>query len=78
VVTARRNKAAALKLLKRIMKKYGPPRCLVTDRQLLIPQLRDRLASPIAMRSVVGSTIGRRIPISRFDGESGPCSGFEA
>src|SRR4249919_832061 len=32
VVTARRNKAAALKLLKRIMKKYGPPRRLVTDR----------------------------------------------
>ena len=26
VVTARRDKAAALKLLKRIMKKYGPPR----------------------------------------------------
>src|SRR5271169_3395579 len=26
VVTARRDRAAALKLLKRIMKKYGPPR----------------------------------------------------
>ena len=32
VVTARRDKAAALKLLKRIMKKYGPPRGVVTDR----------------------------------------------
>jgi putative transposase len=31
VVTARRNKAAALKLLKRIMKKYGRPRAIVTD-----------------------------------------------
>ena len=31
VVTARRDKAAALKLLKRIMKKYGPPRSVVTD-----------------------------------------------
>ena len=31
VVTARRNKAAALKLLKRIMKKYGRPRTIVTD-----------------------------------------------
>ena len=31
VVTANRNKAAALKLLKRIMKKYGQPRSLVTD-----------------------------------------------
>jgi putative transposase len=32
VVTARRDKAAALKLLKRIMKKYGLPRSIVTDR----------------------------------------------
>ena len=31
VVTAKRNKAAALKLLKRIMKKYGQPRIVVTD-----------------------------------------------
>jgi putative transposase len=34
VVTARRDKAAALKLLKRIMKNYGPPRGVVTDRLL--------------------------------------------
>ena len=32
VVTAKRDKAAALKLLKRIMKKYGPPQKIVTDR----------------------------------------------
>jgi putative transposase len=32
VVTARRDKAAALKLLKRIMKKYGLPQNTVTDR----------------------------------------------
>ena len=32
VATARRDKAAALKLLKRIMKKYGAPRSIVTDR----------------------------------------------
>jgi putative transposase len=31
VVTSKRNKAAALKLLKRIMKKYGAPRSIVTD-----------------------------------------------
>ena len=31
VVTARRGKAAAIKLLKRIMKKYGPPHSVVTD-----------------------------------------------
>ena len=33
---------------------------------------------PTATRSVVGSTIARRIRISRFDDENGPCSGFEA
>ena len=32
VVTARRDKAAALKLLKRIMKNYGRPQSIVTDR----------------------------------------------
>src|ERR1700722_6274663 len=31
VITSERNKAAALKLLKRIMKKYGAPRSIVTD-----------------------------------------------
>ena len=31
MVTAKRDKAAALKLLKRIMKKYGRPRKIVTD-----------------------------------------------
>ncbi|MBV8440621.1 MAG: DDE-type integrase/transposase/recombinase [Hyphomicrobiales bacterium] len=31
VVTAKRDKAAALKFLKRIMKKYGCPRSVVTD-----------------------------------------------
>ena len=31
VVTAKRDKAAALKLLKRIMKRYGAPRSIVTD-----------------------------------------------
>ncbi len=31
VVTAKRDKAAALKFLKRILKKYGRPRTIVTD-----------------------------------------------
>jgi putative transposase len=31
VVTVRRDKAAALKLLKRVMKRYGRPRKIVTD-----------------------------------------------
>ena len=31
VVTGKRDKAAALKFLKRIMKQYGQPRSVVTD-----------------------------------------------
>ena len=71
VVTAKRDKAAALKFLKRIMKKYGRPLSVVTDGALLLSRgdERDRQRrSPIAPR----------IRISRFDDENGPCSGFEA
>ena len=54
VVTAKRDKAAALKFLKRIMKKYGRPRTVVTDglcsypsdKALMTPQhLTRRLAA---------------------------------
>jgi putative transposase len=37
VVTAKRDKVGALKLLKRIMKKYGRPRTIVTDRLRAYP-----------------------------------------
>ena len=37
VVTAKRDKAAALKFLKRIMKKYGRPKSVVTDRLCSYP-----------------------------------------
>ena len=42
VVTAKRNKAAALKLLKRIMKKYGRPRTFVTDRLRAYSAVNER------------------------------------
>ncbi len=38
VVTAKRDKAAALKFFKRIMKKYGRPLSVVTDGLALIPR----------------------------------------
>ena len=38
VVTAKRDKAAALKFMKRIMKKYGQLRSVVTDGLCFIPQ----------------------------------------
>ena len=48
VVTAKRDKAAALKLLKRIMKKYGRPRKIVTDGlALTLQDASRRKARPI-------------------------------
>src|SRR5271170_6028932 len=76
VVTAKRDKAAALKFLKRIMKTHGRPRKIVTDG--LCSYSAAMSATQTAKRPVVGSTIGRRILINRFADENGPCSGFEA
>jgi putative transposase len=55
VVTAKRDKAAALKFLKRIMKKYGRPRSIVTD---------ELCSYPAAMREIGNSDrheVGRRL-----------------
>ena len=67
VVTAKRDKAAAVKFLKRIMKKYGRPRSVVTDGALLLSWATKEIGN--ADRQIVGrrSTIARRIRISRFD-----------
>ena len=64
VVTSKRDKAAALKLLKRIMKKYGAPRSIVTDRLRCIFRGDRDVGTPIGTRSAVGSTIARRIHIA--------------
>ena len=78
VVTAKRDKAAAVRFLKRIMKKYGRPRSVVTDGLCSYAAAMKDIG--IADRHVVGrrSTIARRIRISRFDDENGPCFGFGA
>jgi transposase-like protein len=79
VVTAKRDKAAAAKVLKRIMKKYGRPRSVVTDGLCSYPAAMREIGNADRARYlVVGSTIARRIRISRFDDESEPCSGSEA
>jgi putative transposase len=76
VVTAKRDKAAALKFLKRIMKKYGQPRSVVTDGLCSCRAAMKRSATPTVMKSAVGSTIARRIRTSHFDDENEPCSSF--
>jgi putative transposase len=55
VVTAKRDKAAALKFLKRIMKKYGAPRSVVTD------GLRAYLAAMKEIGNADRHEVGRRL-----------------
>ena len=59
VVTARRDKAAALKLLKRIMKKYGAPRIIVTDRLRAYPAAMNEIGVA-AKRHEVGGRLNNR------------------
>ena len=78
VVTARRDKAAALKLLKRIMKKYGAPRSIVTDGLRAYPAaMRD--IGVAAERHEVGGRLNNRAENShqRFGAANGRCSAFE-
>jgi putative transposase len=58
VVTARRDKAAALKLLKRIMKKYGAPRSIVTDRRRAYSAAMKEIGA--ADRHEVGGRLNNR------------------
>jgi hypothetical protein len=78
VVTAKRDQAAALKLLKRIMKNYGQPRSIVTDGLCSYSAALKEWARLIGTKGVAASITGRRILISRFDDESALCGGFEA
>jgi putative transposase len=70
VVTARRDKGAALKLLKRIMKKYGQPRKIVTDGLRAYSAAMKEIGA--ADRHEVGGRLNNRAE------NSGLCSGFEA
>src|ERR1700679_3150343 len=58
VVTARRDKAAALKLLKRIMKKHGQPQSVVTDGLRAYSAAMDEIGA--ADRHEVGRRLNNR------------------
>ena len=58
VVTAKRDKAAALKLLKRIIKRYGQPRQIVTDGLRAYPAGMKELGN--ADRHEVGGRLNNR------------------
>jgi putative transposase len=57
VATAKRDKAAALRFLKRILKKYGRPWSVVTDRLCCYPASMKELASPTTRRSVAAQQL---------------------
>ena len=54
VVTSKRDKAAALKLLKRIMKKYGARGSIVTDGLRAYSAAMNEIGAPSGTRSAVG------------------------
>jgi putative transposase len=58
VVTVKRDKAAALKLLKRVMKKYGRPKVIVTDRLRAYSAAMDEIG--VADRHAVGRRLNNR------------------
>jgi putative transposase len=58
VVTAKRDKTAALKLLKRVMKTYGPPREVVTDGLRAYPAAMSEIGN--ADRRKVGRRLNNR------------------
>jgi putative transposase len=58
VVTAKRDKAAALKFLKRIMKKYGRPKSVVTDGLCSYPAAMKEIGN--ADRHEVGRRLNNR------------------
>jgi transposase-like protein len=77
VVTARRDKAAALKLLKR-HEGLRAPRSIVTDGlQAYSAAMKISVLQPSGTRSAVGLTTAQRIRISRFGDANGRCSAFE-
>ena len=79
VVTARRDKAAALKLLKRIMKKYGAPRSIVTDGLRAYPAAMKDIGVSAARHEVGGrlNNRGGEFASAVSDDANGRCSAFE-
>ncbi len=79
LVQTRRNKRAALKLMRKLLKKYGfVPDKLVTDELDLMPPRSVILESQNATSVADGATIERRIRISQPDEGRGRCKGSRA
>ena len=76
LVQRRRDKAAAVKLMRKLLKKQGfAPDVLVTDKLALTGRRGPRSDCRRAMSRGCARTIGLRIRINRHDGASAKCSG---
>jgi transposase-like protein len=76
LVQTRRNKRAALKLMRKLLKKYGfVPDQLVTDDLRSYRAVASILGSRSATSAVDGTTIEPRIRINRPDNENAGCKG---
>ena len=76
LVQRRRDKAAAVKLMRKLLKKQGfAPDVLVTDKLRSTAPQRPKSACRLATSGACARTIGPRIRINRHDGASVRCSG---
>src|ERR1700677_2015719 len=79
LVQSKRNRHAALKLMRKLLKKYAfVPERLVTDDLRSYPQRPAISASNTCMSAAGGRTIGPRTPINRPVGGSARCSASRA
>ena len=76
LVQRRRDKAAAVKLMRKLLKKQGfAPDVLVTDKLRSYGAARSEIGLSTRHEQGVRKTIGLRIRINRHDGASVRCSG---
>jgi transposase-like protein len=72
LVQSRRDKKAAKRLFRKLLKKQGrAPRVLITDKLKATPRPSVRSCPALNIGSIRASTTGRRIPTNRRDDESG-------
>ena len=75
LVQRRRDKAAAVKLMRKLLKKQGfAPEVLVTDKLRLTARQSPKSDCRLATTRAYARTIGLRIRTSRHDGASARCS----
>jgi transposase-like protein len=74
-VTKKRDKKAALKFMKKAMRRYGSPNEIVTDRLRSTVQQQKSWAVQISKLQSGGKITELRIHICRFDNENVRCCG---